>query len=86
MFGIEFSSQEAVAKDNFTLDFDVQVLAIVDVPFNFTVTIQNVECTDKPWGVSRRYTFLNTFMFICRYSGCPSDLGPGTQMAQQEGG
>ena len=48
VFGIEFSSQEAVAKDDFTLDFDVQVLAIVDVPFNFNVSIQNVLWTGKP--------------------------------------
>ena len=58
VFGIEFSSQEAVAKDDFTLDFDGQVLAIVDVPFNFNVSIQNVEWTEKPVVVRIRFTFL----------------------------
>ena len=57
VFGIEFSSQEAVAKDDFTLDFDDPVLAIVEVPFNFTVSIQNVLWTGKPVVVRTRFTF-----------------------------
>ena len=67
MFGIEFSSQEAVAKDNFTLDFDVQVLAIVDVPFNFNVSIQNVEWTEKPVVVRIRFTFF--VILPCLFAG-----------------
>ena len=61
-----------IAEGNFTLGIDDgKVLAIVGVPFNFTVPFQNVERTNKPGGVSRRYTFLNNSMFVCRYSGYP---------------
>ena len=55
---IEFSSQEAVAEDEFTLSVnDDQVQAVVDVPFNFTISIHNLKWTNKPVVVRRLIFF-----------------------------
>ena len=55
MNGIEFSSQEDVARDDFTMAVDdAHVLAVVDVPFNFTVSIHNEAWSNKSVVVRRR--------------------------------
>eukprot|EP00092_Neocalanus_flemingeri_P008615 GFUD01009284.1.p1 GENE.GFUD01009284.1~~GFUD01009284.1.p1 ORF type:complete len:470 (+),score=105.83 GFUD01009284.1:48-1412(+) len=57
-----FSAQEAEADSNFTLTVDNQhVFAVVDVPFNVTVTIEQVNWSDKPieifWESNGVYVF-----------------------------
>ena len=55
---IEFSSTEAVAEDEFTLSVnDNQVQAVVDVPFNFNISIHDVKWTNKPVVVRRIILF-----------------------------
>ena len=55
---IEFSSQEVLAEDEFTLSVnDDQVQAVVDVPFNFTISIYDVKWTNKQVVVRRLIFF-----------------------------
>jgi hypothetical protein len=52
---IRLSSQEAVAEDDFTLFVDDHhVLAVVDLPLNFSVTIHNPKWNNKSAVVRRR--------------------------------
>ena len=98
---IEFSSQEAVDKEDFSLAVDNDhVLAVVDLPFNFSVSIQNVEWTNMSVEVRNRL-FLMIISILLQFfwesNGVYvvprselgnklvfSQAGPGTQMVELE--
>ena len=62
---IEFLSQEAVAAGDFTLAVgDDHVLAVMDHPFNISVSIHSVEGTKKSVVVRGRLFLMIIFMFL----------------------
>ena len=62
---IEISSKEAVPADDFTLAVDYyHVLAVVDLPFNFSVSIHSVKWVNKSVEVRRRLLLMIISMFF----------------------